>query len=383
MNRLRVLVVDDEVYIRSAIGRTLETLQFSMPDIDETVAFTFEEAGSAEEAQEHIANTTPPDILLLDLKLPGISGIEFLEQMEDTLTDTLTVMITAYASIETAVRATKSGAYDFLAKPFTPDELEQVLQKTSRHLIVAQRARLLAQEQRQVRFQFLSVLAHELKAPLNAIEGFLNTIIDHTAGNDPAVYEEMLRRCRTRAQYMRKLIIDLLDLTRIESGRKKRNVSEVNIAAVVKLAADTMQGDADSRSINITVECDPALAIRGDAGEIEMVFNNLISNAVKYNKEGGRITVRCTGREDEIVIEVADTGIGMTEEEAAQLFESFVRIKNEKTFGILGSGLGLAIVKKVALLYDGSVSLESVPDQGSTFTVRLHSLKMDSADGNG
>mgnify|MGYP000880951101 CR=1 FL=1 len=126
MNRLRVLVVDDEIYIRSAIGRTLESLQFPMPDIDETVAFTFEEAGSAEEAIEHIAKNAPPDILLLDLKLPGISGIELLEQMEDSLAETLTVMITAYASIETAVRATKSGAYDFLAKPFTPDELEQV-----------------------------------------------------------------------------------------------------------------------------------------------------------------------------------------------------------------------------------------------------------------
>jgi signal transduction histidine kinase len=382
MNRLRVLVVDDEIYIRSAIGRTLESLQFPMPDIDETVAFTFEEAGSAEEAIEHIAKNAPPDILLLDLKLPGISGIELLEQMEDSLAETLTVMITAYASIETAVRATKSGAYDFLAKPFTPDELEQVLQKASRHLIVAKQARLLAQEQRQVRFQFLSVLAHELKAPLNAIEGFLNTVIDHTAGNDPAVYEEMLRRCRTRAQYMRKLIIDLLDLTRIESGRKKRNVGEVNIAAVAKRAADTMQGDADARSISITIECDPGLSMCGDAGEIEMVFNNLISNAVKYNKEGGRVDVRCAGQDDTVVIEVADTGIGMSEEEAAQLFESFVRIKNEKTFGILGSGLGLAIVKKVASLYDGGVSLSSVPDQGSTFTVRLHSMKMDLAEGN-
>ena len=175
---------------------------------------------------------------------------------------------------------------------------------------------------------------------------------------------------------------NLLDLTRIESGRKKRNVGEVNIASVAKRAADTMQGDADARSISITIECDPDLSMRGDPGEIEMVFNNLISNAVKYNKEGGQVDVRCTGQDDTVVIEVADTGIGMSKEEAAQLFESFVRIKNEKTFGILGSGLGLAIVKKVASLYDGDVSLSSVPDQGSAFTVRLHSMKMDLADEN-
>lgn len=378
MNRLRVLVVDDEMYIRAAIGRALESLQFVMPDIGATAAFAFEEAGSAEEARDHIAGGSPPDIMLLDLKLPGMSGLELLEEIGPTLTDTLTIMITAYASIETAVRATKSGAYDFLAKPFTPDELEHVLQKAARHIIVAQRARMLAEEQRQVRFQFLRVLAHELKAPLNAIEGFLNTIIDHTAGNDPAVYEEMLRRCRTRTQFMRKLIIDLLDLTRIESGQKKRELGEVSIATIAKMSRDTLQPDADARGIAIEIECDPEMRIHGDAGEIEMVFNNLVSNAVKYNRDGGRVNVRCARDGDIVTIAVSDTGIGMTEEEAGQLFESFVRIKNEKTFGIMGSGLGLAVVKKVAMLYDGDVEVHSVPDEGSTFTVRLRDIKMDS-----
>ncbi|HOC67275.1 MAG TPA: HAMP domain-containing sensor histidine kinase [Candidatus Hydrogenedentes bacterium] len=381
MKRLRILVVDDETYIRTAIERTLESLQFIMADIGETVAFDFEEAGSAEEARDHIADTSPPDIMLLDLKLPGISGIELLEEIGPSLSTTLVIMITAYASIETAVRATKSGAYDFLAKPFTPEELEHVLQKAAHHIVIAHRARALAEEQRQVRFQFLSVLAHELKAPLNAIEGFLNTIIDHTAGNDPAVYEEMLRRCRTRAQFMRKLIIDLLDLTRIESGKKKRELTEVNMAAIARISKDTMQPDADARNITIDIQCDPELSIHGDPGEIEMVFNNLISNAVKYNRENGRVDVRCDRLADTITIIVADTGIGMTEEEAAQLFESFVRIKNEKTFGILGSGLGLAVVKKVAMLYSGDVSVASVPDEGSTFTVFLRDNEVDSAAG--
>ena len=379
MKRLRILVVDDEIYIRTAIERTLESLQFVLADIGETVAFDFEQAGSAEEARDHITNMTPPDIMLLDLKLPGISGIELLEEIGPTLSQTLVIMITAYASIETAVRATKSGSYDFLAKPFTPEELEHVLQKAAHHIVIAQRARSLAEEQRRVRFQFLSVLAHELKAPLNAIEGFLNTIIDHTAGNDPAIYEEMLRRCRTRAHFMRKLIIDLLDLTRIESGEKKRELNRVDIASIAQTARDTMQTDADARNITIGIHCDPGISIQGDAGEIEMVFNNLISNAVKYNRDNGRVEVCCERHDDRITIVVSDTGIGMTEEEAGQLFESFIRIKNEKTFGILGSGLGLAVVKKVALLYHGDATVTSVPDEGSTFTVVLHDTKMDSA----
>ncbi len=376
MHRLRTLVVDDEPHIRAAIERTLEGLRFAIPDVGESVAFDFEEAGSAEAALD-IIEQSPPEILLLDLKLTGMSGLDLLERVGQKIPDTLIIMITAYASIETAVRATKSGAYDFLAKPFTPEELEHVLQKASRHIVIAKQARALAAEQRQVRFQFLSVLAHELKAPLNAIEGYLDTVIDRTAGDNPAIYEEMMRRCRTRAQYMRKLIIDLLDLTRIESGKKKRDIGEVNIAAIADLARNTMQPEADARNIAIHVKCDPALTLRGDASEVEMVFNNLVSNAVKYNKDGGSVDVCCERDGDYVVIAVSDTGIGMTDEEMAQLFESFSRVKNDKTFGILGSGLGLAIVKKVAAIYNGDVAATSAPDEGSAFTVRLRDAEVD------
>jgi len=311
------------------------------------------------------------------LKLPGMSGIELLECVGKKIPDTLIVMITAYASIETAVRATKSGAYDFLAKPFTPEELEHVLQKASRHIVIAKQARALAAAQRQVRFEFLSVLAHELKAPLNAIEGYLDTVIDRTAGDNQAIYEEMMRRCRTRAQYMRKLIIDLLDLTRIESGRKKREIGRVNIGAIAEISRNTMLPEANARHIEIILHCEPDLALCADAGEIEMVFNNLISNAVKYNRDGGRVDVTCRREGNEVVMSVADTGIGMTEEEMSQLFESFSRVKNDKTFGILGSGLGLAIVKKVASIYNGNTSVTSVADEGSTFTVRLQDVQVD------
>ncbi len=376
MYRLRTLVVDDEPHIRTAIERTLEALQFTIADIGETVAFDFEESGSAEAALE-IIEAAPPEILLLDLKLPGMSGLDLLERVGHKIPDTLIIMITAYASIETAVRATKSGAYDFLAKPFTPEELEHVLQKASRHIVIAKQARALAAEQRQVRFQFLSVLAHELKAPLNAIEGYLDTVIDRTAGDNPAIYEEMMQRCRTRAQYMRKLIIDLLDLTRIESGKKKRDIGTVKVPDIAALARHTMQPEADARGITINVDCDADLTLQGDAGEIEMVFNNLISNAVKYNKDNGSVDVRCSRDGDHVVIAVSDTGIGMSEEEMGQLFESFSRVKNDKTFGILGSGLGLAIIKKVAAIYNGDVTVKSAPDEGTTFTVRLRDAQVD------
>jgi signal transduction histidine kinase len=113
--------------------------------------------------------------------------------------------------------------------------------------------------------------------------------------------------------------------------------------------------------------------MHADRSEIEIIFNNLITNAVKYNRDGGSVAVHLTSRDGTVSIAVRDTGIGMNAEEAARLFNDFVRIKNEKTRNILGSGLGLSTVKKIALLYGGDVKVESEPDTGSTFTVMLNS----------
>jgi signal transduction histidine kinase len=118
----------------------------------------------------------------------------------------------------------------------------------------------------------------------------------------------------------------------------------------------------------------------GDRSEIEIILNNLISNAVKYNRDNGTVTVKLTDSPDEVTMTVSDTGIGMSEEERERLFGEFVRIKNDKTRNILGSGLGLNIVKRIAALYDGRVSVESTPEVGSTFSVVLR--KRLELDGN-
>ena len=148
------------------------------------MAFTVDQAESGEEALEKI-DRNPPDILLLDHKMPGISGLEVLDRLAGRETDMLTIMITAYASIETAVAATKRGAYDFLAKPFTPDELKSTIRKAAARLVLAKQARQLAEEKRRVRFEFIRVLGHELKAPLNAVAGYLDILQTSSTGRQP------------------------------------------------------------------------------------------------------------------------------------------------------------------------------------------------------
>ena len=379
MDTLQVLVCDDEPGMRLSVARALRDFTFSVAGISDGVNFTVDLAETGEEAVEKVV-ATPPDILLLDHKLPGISGLDVLDQIAEKKLDLLTIMITAYASIETAVRATRQGAYDFLAKPFTPAELKNAVRKAAEHVIVTRQARQLALEKRQVRFQFISVLAHELKAPLGAVEGYMQVLRDRSAGDDPAVYQQIIERCLIRTSGMRKMILDLLDLTHIESGQKQRVLADVDVVEAARGAIETTLSQAQPRGIAIELHADGPIVFAADRGEIDIIFNNLVSNAVKYNRDGGKVDVRVAGDAKQVKIEVADTGIGMSEADCARLFNDFVRIKNSKTRDILGSGLGLSIVKKLAQLYDGSATVSSTPDVGSTFTVVLNqSVETDGA----
>jgi len=368
---LRTLVVDDEMGIRVGVARVLQRYTLRAADGEGEVGFTVEHAATGEEALAAIA-AAPPDIILLDHKLPGIQGLDVLDRVNREHPDTLVVMITAYATIETAVSATKRGAFDFLAKPFTPEELKSTVYKVAKHLLLQREARRLAAEKRQIRFQFVSVLAHELKAPLAAVEGYLQVLRDGLVEPDTPRYQDVLARCSARIEGMRALILDLLDLTRIESGQKARCLAAIDLAALAARAVETALPAAAARGITLAVTGPSSLPLVGDAGELEIVLNNLVSNAVKYNRNGGSVTVALGRAGDEVSIAVTDTGIGMTADETDRLFGEFVRIKNERTRTILGTGLGLSIVRRLAALYGGDVRVASEPDRGSTFTVTLH-----------
>lgn len=371
---LHIMVVDDEPGMVEGVRRVLERTVFSLPEVHVEVGLRVSTAASGEEALERIEGDRP-DILLLDHQLGGITGLEVLERLAEKTEQIRVIMITAYASLETAVTAIKRGAWDFLAKPFTPGEVRGAVRKAAENLIVARQARRLAQERRQVRFQFISVLAHELKAPIAAVQGYLELIENQTAGADVSAYGPMLGRCQVRLEGMRKLILDLLDLTRIESGQRQREVTAVDVTEVARQVVETMTPMAQERGIAILLEGEDsavgAAVVQGDRSEVEIILNNLVSNAVKYNRDNGRVDVKVSSRDGKVEVAVRDTGIGMTPGEAGQLFQDFKRIKNAKTVTILGSGLGLSIVKKLSYLYDGDVRVESEPDVGSTFTVTL------------
>lgn len=370
MDNLKILVVDDEPGIRSGVVRILKNHRVSYPFMDEDYEFTLLEAATGEEAIRIITDTVP-DIVLLDNKLPGIQGIDVLEYIKEKGYDIVVAMITSYASLEVAVKATKYGATDFIPKPFTPQELKSSIDNITKQLYLRRITRQLQTEGKKIRYQFLSVLSHELKAPLNAIEGYLKMMQERQAGNDIAAYDQMINRSLGRIQSMRNLIMGLLDFTRVRLEKRKEQLKEVDLCETARMSISTVQPYAIQRNVHIFLHCQGSIKMEAEPEDMEIVFNNLVSNAVKYNIDNGKVDVSLQNTTAGIEISVSDTGIGLTQDDIALLFKEFTRIRNEKTKNISGSGLGLSIVKKVVELYHGTIDVHSKPEAGSTFFIKF------------
>lgn len=367
---LKILVVDDEPGIRSGVNRILRDFNVTYPFMDEDFRFEVVEAASGEEGIQ-IIEKEMPDILLLDNKLPGIQGVEVLDYVRERKYDIVVAMITSYASLDIAIRATRDGATDFIPKPFTPQELKSSIENITKLLYLRRITHRLKQEGKKVRYQFLSVLSHELKAPLNALEGYLRMMQDKQAGDRIDDYATHIERSLQRIQGMRNLIMDLLDFTKIRLERKEEKIQDVKLSEVASGAISTVQPYAIQMDVSIELEILTDVVIMADPDDMEIVFNNMISNAVKYNKPGGKAEIVIDATDADAILIISDTGIGITSSDTENLFTEFVRIKNEKTRNISGSGLGLSIVKKVVELYHGTIKVDSKPDIGTTFTIML------------
>jgi signal transduction histidine kinase len=368
MDKLKILVVDDEFGIRSGVKRILEKFEVDYPFMDQPIGFDVVEAETGEIAVDLLKKELF-HIVLLDNKLPGIQGVEVLEFINTNNIDSKVVMITSYASLELAVKATREGAIDFVPKPFTPQEIRSSVENITKQIFLKKMTSKLQKEGKQIRFQFLSLLSHELKAPVNAVEGYLNIIKEHKNGDNINTYMPMIDRSIERLKAMRTMIMDLLDLTKIESGQMHKNIQPVDLGEIAKICIATMQPLAIQKDVSIYLNYNQKVIYDIDSNDFEIILNNILSNAVKYNKQNGRVD--CTIREatENVIIIISDTGIGIKEDDQIKLFNEFVRIKNEKTKKIPGSGLGLSIVKKILENYDAEIKLESIANQGTTITI--------------
>ena len=483
----RILIVDDEQPIRTACAKILT----------EDGAWT--ETAEDGRAGLEKAQKTRFDLALVDLKMPQMDGMEVLAHLTQLDPEIIKIVITGYATLETAIEAVQKGAYDYIPKPFTPGELrtrvDRGLEKRSL-LLEAKRLReerernllelateksrtqtiihcmgdglLVTNRDEQVVFcnpagrrllgvkrpiqvgepmdnmsndpqlislvqaamnlkegqemaskelvaripndpvlmancapvkdekgqmigvvtvlrditelkeldkaksTFVSMVAHELRAPLAAIEGYLDVILEGVGGNDPQKMHRILERSRERTRGLLALINDLLAISRMQAGRLAKEKEKLQLGLLLKEVAELMKGEALEKKVTIEIGVPDELPlVQANREDITRVFTNLLDNAIKYNRQDGRVFLRAGADDAFVRVEVQDTGIGIPKKDVGHLFDEFYRVKSKETRAITGTGLGLSIAKKIIEGHNGHIEVESKLHQGSTFRVLL------------
>jgi PAS domain S-box-containing protein len=223
-----------------------------------------------------------------------------------------------------------------------------------------------------IKSQFVSMVSHELKAPIAAVYGFLKLISDENIKLTEEQKKDYINRSMVRLDGLLKMVNDLLDISRMELKTVKREIRKVCITEIIKSVLELFQIDIQKKSIQVEFDYQSnGFCINADIDEITRLYTNIISNAIKYNRQQGSIIIKIYHSGNFVVTEIKDSGIGMKEEEKRKLFSEFFRAKNEFTKNISGTGLGLSIVKRIVDSYSGKIEVESEYGNGTTFRIHL------------
>ena len=352
-----IVVIDDDRAMRLSCQKILSKSGFRVE--------TFETGSAGLEA----VTSLKPAMAVVDLKMPGISGMEVVARLHEIDPQIIIVVITGYATIDTAVEAMKSGAFDFVPKPFSPDELRLIVNRGLEHrrlVLESQRAEM---ERELLKRRFITFVSHQLQTPLVAIHQYLD-VLRRLENPDPAKAREWLDRCLARTEEIQAIIKDWLTLSKLEGGLLAHQHAKVDLSRTVDEILKAYEVMAATEGITLENRMpEEGCLVVGDQNCLSVLFDNLVVNAIKYNRPGGRVAVSVDSTPDEVIVSVADTGIGIPEKYRQMLFGEFFRIQDAKKTP--GTGLGLAIAKRVVSEMGGSISVDSEVDVGSTFRVRL------------
>ncbi len=375
----RVLVVDDEKEIRAFLDKALSRLG----------GFHVDLAASGEEAL-HRLEKEPFDLVLTDLKMPKMDGLQLIAEIAKSKPETLTIMMTGHGSIDSALEAMKLGASDYITKPLNLDEmilrLRKVLEEKQRFVRLKDFADQLERTNQELRkidsmkSEFVSVASHELRTPLAAIKNAVQLILSGKTGEINENQTKFLSMAERNINRLTNILSDLLNLSRIESGKIELKFENIDLKNVVDLAASSLRPHAGVKSIQIEVEIPESLpAVYGDQDKIEQILTNLIGNAVKFTPDGGKILISAEpishdqkdGYGNMVAISVKDTGIGIPADQLDAVFEKFHQVEGSLHRSVSGTGLGLAITKGLVEAHQGKIVVESEVGKGSAFTFTL------------
>lgn len=355
-----ILVIDDEEAMRDSCCQVL--------DKDGYMTETAEDGHSGLRKIREIK----PDLVLIDLKMPGMGGMELLEKIGQIDPDIISVVITGYATIESAVEAMKRNAYDFLPKPFTPDQLRIVIERgLERRRLACESARL-RREKEMMRENFITLVSHQLRSPLASVKQYFGVIREGFAGEVTDKQKEIIQKASGYIDSLLQLINDWLDISRVEAGKIVEKFEPVSLVPVLAEALEMLKSQAEAQKVVLELNASDNLPlINGDPKCLKEAFLNLLSNGIKYNREGGTVTVTMSEQGDDLVVEVSDTGIGISQENLPFIFDEFFRVKSKETQHLTGTGLGLSIAKRIIEAHNGSMKVVSELGRGTTFSILL------------
>jgi len=473
-----ILVIDDEKRIREGCYKILikENCLVEMAENGES--------GLKMLAEKHY------DIILTDLMMPGIGGMEVLAKVREQHPDSVSIVITGFATLEHSIEAMKKGAFDFIPKPFTPDYLRVVVSKAiqmtrtlqdiatektrlktivnylaggvlvtdkSKNIILYNptllkmlgyggdtlddqplhalttdekltgiidgilelntgefkilsaeiephergkelsnqlylRAQAVPFQNRlgeilgsvtiiddithlklldEMKSAFVNMVSHEIRSPLTTILSQIKILTDGLAGELGPKQADILGKMSRKVSGLVELSNELLDLSRIEAGLIVQDKQPVQLMDILESLVEFIQARAKEKNISLTLKKTNLPLINADMKSMEEVFSNLITNAIIYTPEGGKVDVSGEVKGDFVGVSISDTGYGIAPDELPRIFDKFYRAKTEKTRNIVGTGLGLPIVKSIVEAHNGTVRVESEERVGSTFYVRL------------
>ncbi len=359
----KILLIDDEEVVLDSCVRMLRGGNYEVATANDGAK------GVA------LAKEFHPDLIIVDLKMPGISGLEVLEQVHQFDPTIVSIMLTGYATVGSAVDAMKKGACDFLPKPITPDEFRLVVTRALERRRLILEAQALRREKELLREQFAAIVSHELKSPLGALQQNLFLLAEELSDKLTDEQRQRMERMKVRVTDLMKLIQTWLRLISTDISKIRDHFHPVALRDVVAKAIESVQNEATRKAIEILTEgADTPCRVNGDEGTLVQALVNLLNNAIKYSHSGTEIQLRVTEEDDKVAIAVSDSGVGIAPDELPHVFEDFYRAPSSAQ-GQQGAGLGLPLSRRIVEAHDGTISVTSEPGKGSTFVIRLPALK--------
>ncbi len=316
-------------------------------------------------------------VVVCGQQMRDIHGVKFLQEVKGFYPDTVRILSASYTDFAAVEEAINLGeVYRIISKPWKNSELLFNIRRAIEHydlIVKAEETNQRLKAMYDVQREFTSTVSHELRTPLASIKTAIDLVVMKALGDINKEQAEVLRRAKRNVDRLKRLIDDILDLTKMESGKLQMNFMLNDINRAVKEVVDAQKEVAQKRNLYLKAQLDSHIPhINFDSDRIIQVVNNLVGNAIKFTKVGG-ITIKTTlnTKEHCVLISVIDTGKGIAEEDLPKLFQKFHQIESAESNEEGGTGLGLAISKEIVARHRGSIWVDSVLDEGTTFSFML------------